>query len=48
MVTKLNVNIRTLLTNCEDLAKNEDNYWRLKKFIKSLGTMIEELQEYEE
>ncbi|XP_036336538.1 vesicle transport protein USE1-like [Rhagoletis pomonella] len=44
MATKLNVNIRTLLTNCEELAKDEANYWRLKKFIKSLDTMIEELK----
>ncbi|CAD7004342.1 vesicle transport protein USE1 isoform X2 [Ceratitis capitata] len=45
MATKLNVNIRTLLSNCEELAKDETNYWRLKKFIKSLDTMIEELKE---
>ncbi|XP_030385977.1 vesicle transport protein USE1 [Scaptodrosophila lebanonensis] len=43
MATKLNVNIRTLLTNCEELAKSEDNFWRLQKFIKSLDTMIAEL-----
>ncbi|XP_067645523.1 vesicle transport protein USE1 isoform X2 [Eurosta solidaginis] len=45
MATKLNVNIRTLLSNCEELAKDEANYWRLKKFIKSVDTMIEELEE---
>ncbi|XP_017053179.1 LOW QUALITY PROTEIN: vesicle transport protein USE1 [Drosophila ficusphila] len=44
MATKLNVNIRTLLTNCEDLAKNEENFWRLQKFIKSLDTMLAELE----
>ncbi|EDW68642.1 vesicle transport protein USE1 [Drosophila virilis] len=43
MATKLNVNIRTLLANCEDLAKSEDNFWRLQKFLKSLDTMIAEL-----
>lgn len=48
MVTKLNVNIRTLLLNCEELSKDETNYWRLKKFIKSLDTMIDELKEYDE
>ncbi|XP_037946220.1 vesicle transport protein USE1-like [Teleopsis dalmanni] len=48
MVTKLNVNIRTLLSNCEELSKDENNYWRLRKFIKSLDTMIIELQEYED
>ncbi|KAM7358418.1 vesicle transport protein Use1 [Cochliomyia hominivorax] len=44
MATKLNVNIRTLLANCEELAKEEVNFWRLKKFIKSLDTMINELK----
>lgn len=48
MSTKLNVNIRTLLSNCEELSKDEENYWRLKKFIKSLDTMIEELKEFDE
>ncbi|XP_064543946.1 vesicle transport protein USE1 [Drosophila montana] len=43
MATKLNVNIRTLLANCEDLAKSEDNFWRLQKFLKSLDTMVAEL-----
>ncbi|KAH8343157.1 hypothetical protein KR059_005791 [Drosophila kikkawai] len=44
MATKLNVNIRTLLSNCEDLAKSEQNFWRLQKFIKSLDTMLAELE----
>ncbi|KAH8395322.1 hypothetical protein KR222_009411, partial [Zaprionus bogoriensis] len=44
MATRLNVNIRTLLTNCEDLAKSEDNFWRLQKFLKSLGIMLAELE----
>ncbi|XP_065361294.1 vesicle transport protein USE1 [Calliphora vicina] len=48
MATKLNVNIRTLLANCEELAKEEVNFWRLKKFIKSLDTMIVELKNMED
>ncbi|KAH8364222.1 hypothetical protein KR084_003977 [Drosophila pseudotakahashii] len=48
MATKLNVNIRTLLTNCEDLAKSEQNFWRLQKFIKSLDTMLAELVEMDD
>ncbi|KAH8288074.1 hypothetical protein KR018_011511 [Drosophila ironensis] len=48
MATKLNVNIRTLLTNCEDLAKDEQNFWRLQKFIKSLDTMLAELESLED
>lgn len=45
MVSKLEINIRTLLTNCEELAKEESNFWSLKRYIKSLNTMIEELEE---
>lgn len=48
MATKLNVNIRTLLANCEDLAKSEDNFWRLQKFLKSLDTMVAELAAMDE
>ncbi|XP_017071734.1 vesicle transport protein USE1 [Drosophila eugracilis] len=44
MATKLNVNIRTLLINCEGLAENEQNFWRLQKFLKSLDTMIADLE----
>lgn len=48
MVTKLEINLRSLLANCEELVKDEANFWRLKKFIKSMDVMIEELQEYED
>lgn len=48
MVTKLEINLRSLLANCEELVKDETNFWRLKKFIKSMDVMIEELQEYED
>ncbi|XP_034133109.1 vesicle transport protein USE1 isoform X1 [Drosophila guanche] len=44
MATKLNVNIRTVLSNCEELAKSEENFWRLQKFIKALDIMVAELQ----
>ncbi|XP_017136510.1 vesicle transport protein USE1 isoform X1 [Drosophila miranda] len=44
MATKLNVNIRVMLNNCEELAKNEANFWRLQKFIKALDIMVAELQ----
>ncbi|XP_055911708.1 vesicle transport protein USE1 [Eupeodes corollae] len=48
MVTKLEINLRSLLVTCEELVKDETNFWRLKKFIKSMDVMIEELQEYED
>ncbi|XP_055845923.1 vesicle transport protein USE1 [Episyrphus balteatus] len=48
MVTKLEINLRSLLSTCEELVKDETNFWRLKKFIKSMDVMIEELQEYED
>ncbi|XP_022213863.2 vesicle transport protein USE1 isoform X2 [Drosophila obscura] len=44
MATKLNVNIRTVLSNCEELVKDEDNFWRLQKFIKAVDIMVAELQ----
>ncbi|XP_055376208.1 vesicle transport protein USE1 [Condylostylus longicornis] len=47
MLAKLEVDIRILLTNCEELSKDESNFWRLKKFIKSLDTMIYELKDTE-
>lgn len=48
MVTKLEINLRSLLASCEELVKDETNFWRLKKFIQSMDVMIEELQEYED
>lgn len=46
MTTKLEINIRSLLSHCEELAKSNDdaNSWRIKKYIKSLDTMIKELE----
>lgn len=48
MAAKLNVNIRTLLNDCEELAADKGNYWRLRKFIKSLDIMIQELSGMDE
>ncbi|KAL9905390.1 vesicle transport protein USE1 isoform X2 [Glossina fuscipes] len=48
MAAKLNVNIRTLLNDCEELAADKSNYWRLRKFIKSLDIMIQELSDMDE
>lgn len=45
MSIKLNVNIRTLLNNCEEISKHEANYKRLEPLIDCLQSMIEELQE---
>lgn len=48
MATKLEINVRTLIVQCEDLAKDDANSWLLKKYIKSLDTMINELQDSDE
>lgn len=48
MATKLEINVRTLIVQCEDLAKDDTNNWLLKKYIKSLDTMINELEQGEE
>lgn len=45
MSVKLNVNIRTLLNNCEELSKHEVNHVRLQPLVDSLQKMINELQE---
>ncbi|KAJ6639286.1 Vesicle transport protein USE1 [Pseudolycoriella hygida] len=43
MSSKLEINIRTLLSHCEVLAKEDGKSWTLRKYIKSLDTMIKEL-----
>lgn len=48
MSTKLELDVRGLLAHCEELAQEDDKDWRLKKYIKSLDTMIQELDEQEE
>lgn len=47
MSSKLEINIRSLIFHCEEMAKEDKQDWRLKKFIKSLDTMIIELKEDE-
>lgn len=48
MASKLEINIRTLISHCEDLAKEDTKNWSLRKYIKSLDTMIKELATSEE
>lgn len=48
MTTKLEINVRTLIVQCEDLVKDDANNWLLKKYIKSLDTMIRELEDSDE
>lgn len=48
MTTKLEINIRTLIVQCEELVKDDANNWLLKKYIRSLDTMIKELEVDEE
>lgn len=45
MTSKLEINIRSLIAQCEELASADNQDWRLKKYIKSLDTMILELEE---
>lgn len=47
MSTKLEINIRSLISHCEEMANDNNKDWRLKKYIKSLDTMILEFQEDE-
>lgn len=47
MSTKLEINIRSLISHCEEMANDNNKDWRLKKYIKSLDTMISEFQEDE-
>jgi Membrane fusion protein Use1 len=45
MSSTLEINIRSLLASCEDMASADNKDWRLKKYIKSLDVMINELEE---
>lgn len=48
MNSKLEMDVRGLLSHCEELANADNSDWRLKKYIKSLDTMIQELDEQPE
>lgn len=43
MSNKLESNICELLKQCEELIKDNNYSWRLKKYIKSLDDMIKDL-----
>lgn len=45
MNTKLEIDIRSLIAHCEEMANEDSKDWRLKKYIKSLDTMISEFEE---
>lgn len=45
MTSKLEINVRSLLKQCEEMATVDQQDWRLSKYIKSLDTMIQELEE---
>lgn len=45
MVSKLEVRFRSLLVNCEELSKDELNFPRIRKFIRSLERMMGEIQD---
>ena len=44
MASKLEMNIRSLIVHCEEEVKKDANSWMVKKYIKSLDTMIKELE----
>uniref|UniRef100_A0A182PPA6 Vesicle transport protein USE1 n=1 Tax=Anopheles epiroticus TaxID=199890 RepID=A0A182PPA6_9DIPT len=45
MSTKLEINIRSLIAQCEEIVAVDKQDWRLKKYIRSLDIMIQELEE---
>ncbi|XP_075981286.1 vesicle transport protein Use1 [Anticarsia gemmatalis] len=44
--SRLEMNVRQLLSKCEEIAKQEslDNNWRLKQYVESLSEMLTELK----
>uniref|UniRef100_U5EV67 Vesicle transport protein USE1 n=1 Tax=Corethrella appendiculata TaxID=1370023 RepID=U5EV67_9DIPT len=48
MTSKLEINIRSLIAQCEEIVNTDQDNWRLKKYIKSLDTMIRELEEQDD
>lgn len=48
MTSKLEINVRSLIVQCEELVTDTTNHWLLKKYIKSLDTMIKELSDGDE
>ncbi|XP_055627139.1 vesicle transport protein USE1 [Toxorhynchites rutilus septentrionalis] len=45
MTSKLEINIRSLIVQCDEIVSIDQQDWRLKKYIKSLDKMIQELEE---
>ncbi|XP_053683177.1 vesicle transport protein USE1 [Sabethes cyaneus] len=45
MTSKLEINVRSLIAQCEEIVSADQQDWRLKKYIRSLDTMILELEE---
>uniref|UniRef100_A0A182JRN2 Vesicle transport protein USE1 n=1 Tax=Anopheles christyi TaxID=43041 RepID=A0A182JRN2_9DIPT len=45
MASKLEINIRSLISQCEEIVAVDKQDWRLKKYIRSLDIMIQELEE---
>lgn len=45
MSAKLEINVRSLIAHCEEMVKDENQSWRLNKYIKNLDLMINELND---
>lgn len=45
MSQKLEINLKSLIAHCEELVKEEDQRWRLNRYVKSLDSMLKELED---
>lgn len=45
MSAKLEINVRSLIAHCEELVKDDNQRWRLNKYIKNLDIMLQELND---
>lgn len=45
MSAKLEINIKSLLVHCEELLKDDSQRWRLSRYIKSLDSMLKEIED---
>lgn len=47
MSAKLELSLRGLMKHCENTAEEDNLDWRLKKYVKTLSSMLDELELYE-
>lgn len=44
-MAKLEINIKSLLGTCEEIVKDVEQKWRLTRYIKSLDSMLKEIED---